>query len=309
MFRLFCSFIIHTFCFLLISTQVQAMPHTIYIHFFFDSANEAPPDADVITEVTFTDIEMGSHFLTATANIVKVIKTSDASIRQGEKIAVKNALTGCHIKKGDYFIAPGGPCSHRFSHEPGDKGIIFAKVGADMEGRLVLCPYSNEAKEKRLLLSYSDSKEAKEVRINPPNVGECDPSEMEVAKQIKLAAENGDAKAQTALGLMFKEGRNIRQDTAEALKWFRLAAESGDVEALYQLGEEYKRGRNGTEAMQYFKLAAAQGHTWAMCEIGMLYRYGGSDGVKKSELEAEKWYRLAAENGNRHAVYVLKNWK
>ncbi|MDL2259310.1 hypothetical protein LJB99_00320 [Deltaproteobacteria bacterium OttesenSCG-928-K17] len=299
------AFIVCLFCCLLISAQGLAMPHTIYIHFFFDSTDEAPPDADVIAEVTFTDVEIGSHFLTATANIVKVIKTSDASIRQGEKIPVKNALTGCTVKKGDSYFTYGGSCSHEFSHKPGDKGIIFAKVGADMEERLVLGPYSNEAKEKRFLLSYSNSKEAEEVRINPPNVGECDPSEIEAARQIKLAAEDGDAKAQTALGLMYKEGRNTRQDTAEAIKWFRSAGESGDAEALYQLGEEYKRGRNGIEAVRFFKLAAAQGHGEAMYQVGILFKYSGY-GVEKSEAEAEKWFKRAAEKGHRRAQDILK---
>ena len=190
--RLLNGLIAFIFCFLLVSVQVQAMPSIIDINFFLDSIDEAPPDSDVIAEVSITDTEKGSKLLAATVNIVEVVKSSDARVRQGEKIAVKSVLTGYGPHNGRM---PSGLCQYRFNHNPGDKGTIIAKVGTDIEGRLVLCPYSNKARDGR---------------INPPLAGECNPAEMEKAKQIKLEAENGDAKAQTALGLMYVEGRNTR---------------------------------------------------------------------------------------------------
>ena len=41
-------------------------------------------------------------------------------------------------------------------------------------------------------------------------------------------AEQGHAKAQFNLGLMYFIGRGIPQDDAAAVKWWRLAAEQGD---------------------------------------------------------------------------------
>ena len=45
------------------------------------------------------------------------------------------------------------------------------------------------------------------------------------------AAEQGDAEAQTSLGLMYDNGKGVPQDYAEAVKWYRKAAEQGHLAA------------------------------------------------------------------------------
>ena len=45
-------------------------------------------------------------------------------------------------------------------------------------------------------------------------------------------AEQGDAKLQFAIGLIYYKGHGVPQDDAEAVKWFRLAAEQGDAGAI-----------------------------------------------------------------------------
>ena len=53
---------------------------------------------------------------------------------------------------------------------------------------------------------------------------ESDKAAYETAvKHISPLAEAGDAKAQTTLGWMYKEGKGVPQDYAEALKWTRKA--------------------------------------------------------------------------------------
>ena len=44
---------------------------------------------------------------------------------------------------------------------------------------------------------------------------------------IRFAAEQGDTKAQSNLGLMYDQGLGVSQDYAEAVRWLRLAAEQG----------------------------------------------------------------------------------
>ena len=85
------------------------------------------PDADVIAEIFLTDLNDHDESSTAmaTANVIRVIKTTDARVRQGAKITVKFDVSSC------------GP-----QHRNGHTGSIFAKVGTDSEGRLVLCLYS-----------------------------------------------------------------------------------------------------------------------------------------------------------------------
>jgi len=46
--------------------------------------------------------------------------------------------------------------------------------------------------------------------------------------KFKLAADQGDAKAQFNLGLMYRDGRGVAQNDAEAVRWLKLAAEQGD---------------------------------------------------------------------------------
>jgi len=49
--------------------------------------------------------------------------------------------------------------------------------------------------------------------------------DAEAVKRIRLAAEQGDAKAQFNLGEMYEQGKGVTQDYTEAVKWYRLSAE------------------------------------------------------------------------------------
>ncbi len=49
-------------------------------------------------------------------------------------------------------------------------------------------------------------------------------------------ADQGDASAQFNLGIMCGHGEGVPQDYAEAAKWYRLAAEQGNVKAQFKLG-------------------------------------------------------------------------
>ena len=68
----------------------------------------------------------------------------------------------------------------------------------------------------------------------------------------RKAAEQGDAKAQFNLGLMYANGRGVRQDDAQAEQWYRKAAKQGDAKAQYNLGVMYA---NGQGVRQNYKIA------------------------------------------------------
>ncbi|WP_305801890.1 tetratricopeptide repeat protein, partial [Thiolapillus sp.] len=61
----------------------------------------------------------------------------------------------------------------------------------------------------------------------------------EAVKWYQKAAEQGLPKAQVNLGLMYGEGQGVRQDFKEAVKWYRKAAEQGLTEAQIILGGMY----------------------------------------------------------------------
>ena len=50
-----------------------------------------------------------------------------------------------------------------------------------------------------------------------------------------LLADQGNAKAQNNLGLMYDEGTGVPQNYAEAVKWYRKAASQGDAVAQSNL--------------------------------------------------------------------------
>jgi hypothetical protein len=55
-------------------------------------------------------------------------------------------------------------------------------------------------------------------------------------------AEQGNAKAQYNLGLMYVNGQGVPQDDKEAVKWFRLSAEQGNTKVQLILGALYDHG-------------------------------------------------------------------
>src|SRR5688572_30225677 len=65
-------------------------------------------------------------------------------------------------------------------------------------------------------------------------------------KILRPLAEHGHAPAQGILGILYRDGRVVKQDHKEAVKWFRKAAEGGDMRARTNLGIMYMRG-HGTE--------------------------------------------------------------
>ena len=74
-------------------------------------------------------------------------------------------------------------------------------------------------------------------------------------------ADQGDARAQIHLGVMYDNGQGVPQDYVQAVKWYRLAADQGDAGAQTLLGFMYNLGRgvqqDYVEAHKWFNLAAA----------------------------------------------------
>ncbi len=52
-------------------------------------------------------------------------------------------------------------------------------------------------------------------------------------KWYRLAAAQGEAKAQYNLGGMYDTGRGVPQDDVEAYKWFEISAASTNLKSLY----------------------------------------------------------------------------
>ena len=68
-------------------------------------------------------------------------------------------------------------------------------------------------------------------------------------EKLRLAAEQGDAVAQSTLGVMYANGQGVPQDYQEAVRWGRRAAEQGNADAQIFLGGMYYKG-SGSEDYQ-----------------------------------------------------------
>ena len=126
----------------------------------------------------------------------------------------------------------------------------------------------------------------------------------EEVRLYRLAAEQGHAKAQYNLGWMYKNGYGVTKDDKEAIRWYRLAADKGDAGAQVSLGWAYYSGEGVTqdhkEAIRWYRLAADKGDADAQVSLGVMYQRG-----QGNYKEAIRWYRLAADKGDAKAKYQL----
>ena len=79
---------------------------------------------------------------------------------------------------------------------------------------------------------------------------------------LRQAAEQGNADAQTRLGIMYIE--SVPRDYPKAVEWFQKAAAQGYAPGQYCLGVMYIGGhgvpKDERRATEWFQKAAAQGH-------------------------------------------------
>ena len=112
-----------------------------------------------------------------------------------------------------------------------------------------------------------------------------------------MAAAQGDADAQFALGNMYEEGRGVEKNYVDAAKYYKLAADRGYADAQFALGNMYEDGRgvdmkDEVEAARLYNLAANQFHAGAHFALGKMYD-DGRGGFEKNVNEAYTLYLKA----------------
>ena len=119
------------------------------------------------------------------------------------------------------------------------------------------------------------------------------------ATALKIArplADDGDARAQSIVALLYYRGRGVAQNDQEAATWFRRAADQDNALARFYLGGMYAEGRgvpqDYAEAAKWTALAAEQGDAQAQYNLGLAYARG--EGVKQDIVTAYMWFNLAA---------------
>ena len=130
----------------------------------------------------------------------------------------------------------------------------------------------------------------------------------EAARWYLALARQGDARAQTSVGLMYARGHGVEKNLETARKWWSFAAAQNDPGAQYNLGLIYSQGegvpQDPEQAVQWYTKAAARGHVQAQHNLGMLYHEG--KGVARDPVRAYFWVAVAARQGDEVARESLK---
>jgi TPR repeat protein len=117
-------------------------------------------------------------------------------------------------------------------------------------------------------------------------------------------AEEGNAKAQYSIGLMYMAGENVPVNNSEAARWYRAAADQGHADAQFSIGFMYTNGagvpKNDTEAVKWYSLASMQGHVASMTNLATKYLAG--EVVPQNFVIAYAWWNVAAAYGEESSL-------
>jgi TPR repeat protein len=109
---------------------------------------------------------------------------------------------------------------------------------------------------------------------------------------FRKSAEQGVARAQFTLGLMYDNGQGVTQDYKEAAQWYRKSAEQGVARAQFTLGLMYVTGQgvlqDNVYAHMWWNIAASTGHADATKNRDIIAeRMTAADISKAQELARE----------------------
>jgi hypothetical protein len=114
---------------------------------------------------------------------------------------------------------------------------------------------------------------------------------------LRPLADQGNASAQSVLGLMYAIGQGVRQNYAEAAKWLRKAADQGDATAQASLGNMYEGGvgvpKDYIQAHKWFNLSLARAPPGEMHDLGVKLR--DSVAAKMTPVQIAEAQKLARE--------------
>jgi TPR repeat protein len=115
----------------------------------------------------------------------------------------------------------------------------------------------------------------------------------------KALAEDGSAKAQEKVGMMYRDAQGVEQDFREALQWFEKAAAQDDTQAMISVGFLYGNGqgvpRNYSEEMKWIRRAAEANDPAGQYDLGVMIMEGRQ--TPGFERESASWIDKAAQQG------------
>lgn len=119
-------------------------------------------------------------------------------------------------------------------------------------------------------------------------------------------AEAGDPQAQTLIGILYMEGRNVELDPQKALEWYGKAAKSGDPQAQLRYGIDIFNGLHGIKDQKlgeyYIRQAVIAGVPQAYFYYGQIMMDNASAG-ERADIGLE-WFLRGAAAGDVASAYA-----
>ncbi len=115
-------------------------------------------------------------------------------------------------------------------------------------------------------------------------------------------ANNGDARAQTMIGELYKNAWGVEFDARKAERWHLMAAEQGYPEGQYNLGVLYVQEwgvKDCNKGMAWVHKAANQGHAKAHLLLARIYSGQGYACVPRDVVKTYMWATLAGASDDR----------
>jgi hypothetical protein len=123
------------------------------------------------------------------------------------------------------------------------------------------------------------------------------------------SAGHGYDYAKYALALLYAHGLGVEENTSIAARWLINATESGDPVMLNMVGWQYEQGTaipgDAPSAAAFYRAAASKGFVISAYHLGSLYERGL--GVEPDLKQAVQWYVFAAKQGLLLAEKALAN--
>lgn len=149
--------------------------------------------------------------------------------------------------------------------------------------------------------------------IQSPAESSATAKEAAALAALRARAREGDAGAQTRLGLRYLGGHGVPQDVGRGMVWLRKAAEAGHAPAQFVvgvmvLGGQYPgaQGPDPARAADWLTRAAKQDCPGAAGVLSGMY-LAGAPGLARDTAQGMQWLRRAAEGGDVLSQAMLAN--
>jgi hypothetical protein len=178
--------------------------------------------------------------------------------------------------------------------------LANAKAGAadaQYEVGIMYLKGQGVAQDREKALEWLKKSSAAGYQLATSKLSRIDEQESKF-EQLQNEAKAGNLDAQYELGMMYLKGRGIEADDSKARQWLQRAADKGDSKAITRLGILSYKGEGGTtnyaQALSLFKRVSGDS-VLAQYYLGEMYASGA--GVEKDYKVAIDWYTKAADGG------------